>query len=244
MKKLLSLCCVIFTLVNVYGVWNAERTAAFLKEMDKAGNPHNAAKNIKSMKIVIDCTFKKLNIPMSLTTIYKSPDKMKQIVIIPGVQQETVYFNGQKGFSVDSVGGVTPVEGVMLEQMKAAVKLITPGISLTEIFDKVEIADTLEERDGKKYVAITCNFKPEQKLSAYKILADPQTKLPVYVFVKQLSQLGSIEVITHNLEFKELNGIVIPVKSVQTMLNMQIEHNLKSFIINQNYPDSDFEYKE
>ena len=181
---------------------------------------------------------------MSLTTIYKSPDKMKQIVIIPGVQQETVYFNGQKGFSVDSVGGVTPVEGVMLEQMKAAVKLITPGISLTEIFDKVEIADTLEERDGKKYVAITCNFKPEQKLPAYKILADPQTKLPVYVFAKQLSQLGTIEVITHNLEFKELNGIVIPVKSVQTMLNMQVEHNLKSFIINQNYPDSDFEYKE
>ena len=244
MKKFLLSVVVIFSFISVYGVWDAERTVNFLKEMDKASDPDGAAKNIKTMKIVMDCMFLKLNIPMSVTTIYKAPDKMKQIAIVPGVQQESVYFDGRKGVRVDSLSGVMPVEGAMLEQMKVAAKMLKPGTSLTDIFDKVEIADEFEERDGRKYIAITCSFNPERKLFDHKILVDPQTKLPVYHFTRQISPLGNIDVYSRNLEFKKINGVVVPSKVMQNMMNMQIEHILKNFIINQNYPDSDFEYKE
>ena len=66
----------------------------------------------------------------------------------------------------------------------------------------------------------------------------------IYAFIKTPSALGTVEAVTHNIEFKKLNGLVVPVKAVQSMLMMKFEFTLTDFVINQDYPDSMFEFKE
>ena len=62
--------------------------------------------------------------------------------------------------------------------------------------------------------------------------------------LKNLSEIGEFESVAHYTQFKKINGILMPVKFTQTMLNIQMEYTIKNFAVNQNIPDSVFEYKE
>ncbi len=244
MKKILLAICVLILFTTVYAEWSKEKTIAFLRETELAVDPQNVGKNIKDFRVDMDCTVLKLNIKMFNSTIFKNPDKLRQTVEIPDMQTIDLYFNGEKGVKVDSLGGVTPLEGRILDETKLGVAMQNPAIPWYNVFDKISIADELEERDGKKYIAVTGSFKPEKKLNPVKCLIDPDTKLTTYVFLKNLSEIGEFESVTHYTQFKKINGILMPVKFTQTMLNIQMEFIVKNFAVNQNIPDSVFEYKE
>lgn len=244
MKKVLFAVFALCLFSSVYAEWSAEKTAAFMKETERAADPEGKAKNIKSFSVEIDSTILKLNIKMLQNTTVKFKNKMKYSVEIPGMQKTDVYLSNGKGVKVDSIGGVTPLEGAVLHETELSIKMANPAIPWHTLFDKISIADELEERGGKKYVAVTGSFAPEKKLQPQKVLFDPQTKLPIYAFVKATSELGVVESVIHNIEFKKIHGVVRPTKSVQTMLNMQVESRLKKITVNQNYPDSMFEYKK
>lgn len=244
MKNFLAIICVLILFSSSYAEWSAERTAAFIREVQIAADPHDTGKNIKSMRILTEGTILKLNIKINSETIFKIPDKMKQTVEMVGLQSTSIYFNGKEGWKIDSIGGKSPLEDAALREIIFSVKMLNPANKWTDIFDKISIADELEEYNGKKYIAVTGSFSPDKKLFPCKFLIDPDTNLTIYTFIKTTSELGDIETITHNIEFKKIHGLMMPVKSVQTVLNMQFESVLKLFTINQNYPDSVFEYKK
>lgn len=244
MKKILLAFCVLLLISTVYAEWSKEKTIAFLRETELAVDPQNVGKTIKDFRMDMDCTILKLNIKMFYSNIFKNPDKLRQTVEIPNMQKIDLYLNGDKGVKVDSLGGVTPLTGRMLDETKLTAAMQNPATPWYKVFDKISIADELEERDGKKYVAVTGSFKPEKKLNPIKCLIDPDSKLTTYVFLKNLSEIGEFESVTHYTQFKKINGILMPVKFTQTMLNIQMEYTIKNFAVNQNIPDSIFEYKE
>lgn len=242
MIKILLLICLLFSFAHCFSEWDTEKTAALLQDIKRAADPDDIGKNIKTMRKKSEGTF--LNIRMLNDTYFKSPDKIKQTVETENLQNATVYFNGRKAVRVDSLDGNTVLENEALENFKFSVKLMNPSMSWDKIFDKISVADELEERNGKKYIAVTGSFSSDKKLPPCKFLVDPESKLVIYSFIKTPSALGMIESVTYNLEFKKLHGMVIPVKTVQSMLLMKFEFTLTDFVINQDYPDSMFEFKQ
>ena len=242
MIKILLLICLFFSFAHCFSEWDTKKTAALLHEIKRAADPDDIGKNIKTMRKKSEGTF--LNIRMLNDTFFKSPDKIKQTVETENLQNATVYFDGRKAVRVDSLDGNTVLENEALENFKFSVKLMNPSMSWDKIFDKISVADDLEERNGKKYIAVTGSFSSDKKLPPCKFLVDPESKLVIYSFMKTPSALGMIESVTHNLEFKKLHGMVIPVKTVQSMLLMKFEFTLTDFVINQDYPDSMFEFKQ
>ena len=242
MIKILLLICLLFSFAHCFSEWDTGKTAALLQDIKRAADPDDIGKNIKTMRKKSEGTF--LNIRMLNDTYFKSPDKIKQTVETENLQNATVYFDGRKAVRVDSLDGNTVLENEALENFKFSVKLMNPSMSWDKIFDKISVADELEERNGKKYIAVTGSFSSDKKLPPCKFLVDPESKLVIYSFIKTPSALGMIESVTYNLEFKKLHGMVIPVKTVQSMLLMKFEVTLTDFVINQDYPDSMFEFKQ
>lgn len=241
MIKILLLICLLFSFAHCFSEWDTRKTAALLQDIKRAADPDDIGKNIKTMRKKSEGTF--LNIRMLNDTYFKSPDKIKQTVETENLQNATVYFDGRKAVRVDSLDGNTVLENEALENFKFSVKLMNPSMSWDKIFDKISVADELEERNGKKYIAVTGSFSSDKKLPPCKFLVDPESKLVIYSFIKTPSAFGTVEAVTHNIEFKKLNGLVIPVKTVQSMLLMKFEFTLTDFVINQDYPDSMFEFK-
>jgi outer membrane lipoprotein-sorting protein len=242
MIKFLLLTCIFIFSTACCAEWSAEKTAALLAEIKRAADPDDIGRTVKSMRKKSEGTF--LNIKMLNDTIFKSPDKIKQTIDVPGMQSVTVYFNGKTAVKADSLDGNTVFEKEALENLKMNVKLMNPAVTWDKIFDKISVADEIEKRDGKKYIAVTGSFSPDKKLHPCKFLIDPASKLVIYTFIKTPSALGMVESVTHNLEFKKIHGLVVPVKAVQSMLMMKFEFTLTDFVINQNYPDSMFEFKK
>ena len=85
-----------------------------------------------------------LNIKMLNDTFFKSPDKIRQTIDVPGMQSATVYFNGRKAVRADSLDGNTVMENDALENLKMNVKMMNPAITWDKIFDKISVADELE----------------------------------------------------------------------------------------------------
>ena len=244
MKKIILFLCLMVFAANIYAVWDKARTDAFITQLERAADPDNVGKSVKSVEMTIESLLTPFNVKMDSKFFYKAPDKLKSVSKTAGMQTITVYFNGKQGIKDDSLGGVSPIEGVPLEEIKMQAIRMNPAVSMRQIFHKIEIADELEEQDGRKYVAMTCYFNPSSKLFPQKYLVDPDTKLIAYSFSKSNTELGVVEVVSHNIEHRKCGGFVIPVRFTQTMMKIQIECKIVNFEINKNYPDSMFEYQE
>lgn len=242
MKKLLCALCTIFVFCNIYAAWDAEKTNTFLSAMERAADPDNAGKSIKTMEISGESIIKQLNIKITTNVFYKTPDKLKSVSISP-LQTTTLYFNGKKGIKDDSIGGVSPVEGIQLKELEMQAKRLNPALPLRQAYSKIEIQDEPEERNGKKYVVLICS-DDASGLFPQKVLVDPDTKLIAYVTGKFNSDMGVVEITTHYIKYSKINGLMLPVKFVQSMMNIEIEVNVAKFIVNKKYPDSMFEYQE
>lgn len=244
MKKTIIFMLTMFSFVMLSAAWDAQKTDDFLKAMERAVDPDGVSKKIKSFEIMQECTALPVNIKMQSQLFYKLPGKMKNIITVPNIQTTTVYYDGKNGIKVDSLGGVSPLEGKVLEETKISVMEMNPTKSLRDIFDKIEIEDQMELRDGKKYIVVICSFKPEKGLFPKKYLVDPESKLIVYSIGKSSTEMGTIESVTRAIEFKKMHGVMMAVKVEQSMMGMKIAGSLKYFNINTEYPDSFFEYKE
>jgi hypothetical protein len=244
MKKIIFVFLTLFTASMLPAAWDAQKTDAFIQDMVRAIDPDGNCKNIKSFEIANECMIQTINIKMQSQLYYKIPGKMKNIVSIPGMQTTTIYFDGQKGVKVDSLAGITPLEGKVLEETKFMVMEMHPVKNLRDIFDKIEIEDKSEIRDGKEYIVVNCYTKPETGLFPKKYLVDPVTKYIIYSISKTNTEMGIIESTSRVLEYKKIHGLVTAVKVEQNMMNMKIINTLKYININTEYPDSFFEYKE
>lgn len=244
MKKTIIFLLAAFSFSMLSAVWDAQKTDKFLQDMAKAVDPDGSSRNIKSFEMIMDCTLQPLNMKMQNSLYYKMPNKIKNVSIVPNIQTETLYFNGTKGVKVSTLGGVTPLEGKVLEEVKFSAAEMNPAKNLKDIFHKIEIADAPELRDGKKYVAVNCYSKPETGLFPKKYLVDPQSKLIIYSFSKSNTELGAVEGVTRVLKYKKMHGLMVAATVEQSMMNIKMITNIISFKVNTAYPDSFFEYKE
>ena len=244
MNKTIVFLLAAFSFSMLSAVWDAQKTNNFINAMAKAVDPDGNGKNIKSFDILTECITQPINIKMQSQVFYKVPNKSKTVITVPNIQTATIYFDGRNGFKVDTLAGVVPLEGKVLEEAKLAVMELDPTKKLTEIFDKIEIEDKMEFRDGKNYVVVNGSFKPERGLFPKKYLVDPKSKLIFYSISKANTELGPLDAVNKVLEHKKLHGMIIPVTAEQSILGMKITGTVKHFNVNADYPDSFFEFKE
>lgn len=243
MKKTLFTVLAVLCAINLWAakaIRSQEETKKFLRAMELTVDPDNIGKNITSFEVHFTASVPQVKININTVTFYKKPNKIKEEVSVEGLGKTTIYFDGQKGWRTSLLSGVEPIEGNELAEYKIVGALSNPTAKLDDVFDKIEIAEALEEYEGKKFVVLYCSFTPEKKLFPRKMLVDPDTKLVIYQFSKTHTASGVVESITKNLEFKKINGIIVPVRFIQQAMKMQMVADLKRFIINKHYPDNFF----
>lgn len=244
MKKFSFVLLLILTSASVFAIWDKEKTDAFLRAMDLAADPSGKGRSIKSIEVISEGVVDKMNLKIKSRIIYKRPGLMRSDFETVNLQKTTIYYNNGKALKVDELAGVVPIEGQMLEELKMQVAQMDPASSIRDIYDKIEIQDELQEYNGRKFVRLTCSFKPEQKLLPVRILVDPQTKLVTCIFTFATTEYGVVESVTENQEFRTINGMVVPTRFVQRMIGISMSFILKSFSVNKEYPDGIFEYSE
>ncbi|MBR2509299.1 MAG: hypothetical protein IKB71_06085 [Lentisphaeria bacterium] len=244
MKKAVIFLLAVFSFATLFGAWDAQKTDKFLDAMAKAVDPDGNSKNIRTFEIMTECLIQPVNMKMQSQIFFKIPGKIKSVMSVPNISNTTLYFDGEKGFKVDTLAGVVPLEGKVLEETKLTALEMNPVKKLKDIFDKIEIDDQMEVRDGKKYVVVNCYPKPSSGLFPKKYLVDPQSKLIVYGISKSNTDMGVLEGVTRVLKFKKMHGVMMAEVVEQTMMNMKVIGTVKYFNVNTEYPDSFFEYKE
>lgn len=240
MKKVLSAVFALGLAFTVYAEWSPEKTAAFVKEVERVRDPEGKKKDVKTFSVVMSTKILKQNMTVQQTVVYKSEKKWK-LSQKNGIVEATYYFSNGKCVCVNNLSGVSPVEGAQLEELKMYVRDIR-GLFLGEfaLYEKVSIADELEEYNGKKYVAVTCSYPPAKKRPPLKCLYDPKTKLPAFVFMKDPSNNQEVKIIFQ--DYKKIHGILFSTKQIN--ITNQIEVKYEKITVNENYPDSMFEYKD
>lgn len=239
-KKVLSAVFALGLAFTVYAEWSPEKTAAFLKEVGKTMDPEGKKKDIKTFTVVMSLYYPKEGLKIQQTVVYKSDKKWKLIQKIPH-QEITYYFSNDKCVSVDTLAGVSPVDDATLEMQKMHIKNARYMFDSPEHDEKVSIADKLEEYNGKKYIAVTYFF-PAQKLPPQKCLIDPNTKLPAYVLWKDASINQEMKLVYQ--DYKKIHGILFATKRIISSNSVQYECKCEKITVNENYPDSMFEYKD
>lgn len=246
MKKVLAAILAFGVFSSIYAEWSPEKTAAFIKEVEQAMDPDGKKKDIQIFFIAGSQDVPQLNLKTKYSLLYKS-DKKWFHSASDGVIANTYYFCDGKCVRVDTTGGIDvvrpPVEDQEIELIKLAIAYHCQLFSrYFGDVEKISIADELEEYKGKKYIAVTCSFSPEKKMPAQRILIDPVTKLPACLFTKVPPT--NIEVCREMRDYKKIHGILLPTQFItSTNSIVQLVEKYEEITVNENYSDSEFEYK-
>ena len=213
-----------------------------LNNMDKAVDPDNKAKGIKTVVSKYEGSVAMQDIKLQVTTIFKSPDKSKTIIKAGESMPDSIeLFNGQSGWTVVPGMGVRQINGPQLDFMKFTAKLSNPANRMRDIFPKIEVAPVLEKIDDKDCYKLTCQTDPKLKQLPLAIYVDSKTFLPAKMVVMVFTDMGQIPGTTFYSDYKNMSGLVIPtVQKTQTM-GMEMSTKLISIKYNEAVADTEFE---
>jgi len=139
-------------------------------------------------------------------------------------------FDGTTGYAMDSMQGNREITGSQLENMKAQ-GFPSPFLNYKQSGISVKLAAAKEKVGDKEAYLLT--FEPPSGFPI-KSYIDATTFMPIRTVVRaELPQVGEIEQWVEPLEFKEVDGVKVPVKvrltnSMQTitMTFTKVEHNV------------------
>lgn len=213
-----------------------------LNNMDKAVDPDNKAKEIKTVVSKYEGSVAMQDIKLQVTTIFKSPDKSKTIIKAGESMPDSIeLFNGQNGWTVVPGMGVRQINGPQLDFMKFTAKMSNPANRMRDLFPKIEVAPVLEKIDGKDCYKLTCQADPKLKQLPLAIYVDSKTFLPAKMVVMVFTDMGQIPGTTFYSDYRNMSGLVIPtVQKTQTM-GMEMSTKLISIKYNEAVADTEFE---
>ena len=233
MKKLfLILICLISSLMI-----NGQSLQEIVKNYTTANKLDQAAKK-KSIKITAKMSMMGMEIPMEIWL--KNPNKIKQVMDMGGQKMINVY-DGEKGYTVNPMTGSTqPVEMAPEE-----VKQLLRGNYFENMLDKFLKNGQLEVA-GEEAV----NGKPAIKVKA---TIEPGTVMYLYIdkaswlLVKQtmdITQGGMPATVeTYPSDYKEINGLIMPMKTTTSVSGMEMVMNFTNVEIDIPMEDSIFKLK-
>ena len=203
---------------------------AILEESITATGGREAMAKIKSRKIVGKIEMPAQGMEMTLTLSQKAPMKMVTKMVIPNMMTAEQGFNGETGWSKDTVQGVRKLAGAELSQAKESAAIFPELQIMNNLLSATLLEDVSEADQTLKVVKITSKESPAKTL-----YFDKETKL----LVKMSSSMatgpgGEMEVTTFLGNYKEKDGVKYPSVMKMKMMGQDvtityssIEHNVE-----------------
>lgn len=227
-------------------VASQEDLAAGKTIVGKAAEACGGIANFKKIKNIISEANITLNTPQGAMTLglistQVMPDKLMQTIKTP-MGDQVVVFDGTGGWV--SAGGQTQAMPTnQLEDEKKGIYRNTVWLfSNCDQENFIQVADKGEEEFGGK-PAIRLDFMTDDG-AQFTMYVDPETNMPVGMRHMGETMMGPGEVVETISEYKEFEGVMMPIKMVQDAGGMTIEIEITGIEINGEVDPSMFEKPE
>ncbi len=174
------------------------------------------------------------------TMIHAAPNKMIMKVDIPGFGSQMTGTDGENTWSVDTMQGARILQG---DEKAAMLRQSTFNSELNweTLFKEVK-AESEEEVNGKAVYAVTQIAQDGQKLTNFY---EKESGLLVKTMTIVKSQMGDIPMESHYSDFKEVDGITMPHRTViAAAMGMQYIMTIESMKQNIELPADAFAMPE
>jgi len=187
-----------------------------------------ALRNVKEMKSVSKMSMQGMEI--EIVQFQKVPDKVKIETKMMGNVMQAQIFDGQRG-KVIMMGQEQIIEGEDAEEFREAAVMF-PELKMLENTDNLELI-SMEEVDGKNAYKMNIS-KPDDMVTVVYFDAKTGLKLKEVTATPQ----GTVTIIYE--EYKDFDGIKIPVKMKQSVGPQSFDIETVEVEINKGIDDSEF----
>jgi len=212
-----------------------------LEKMEKAVDPENLAKSWKTTIIKMQLAVPMQQLKMSVTAMYKFPDKSKAVAAMPGIPTVTQVFNGKQAWKETAGLGIQMKNGIQLAFAKFECKKSNPTLKQTEIYEKITLDPYLHKIGNFSCYKLICTLPAELKVAPNQLFVDNKEFLIRSSIENQLTDMGVVPVSLTVSDYKIIKGIKTPMLVNMNMMGIKMIGKLLSVKVNEKIADSEFE---
>ena len=212
-----------------------------LNKMEIAVDPNQRAKEVKTLKTVMNITIPSQNILLKVTVLDKFPDKTKLIQELPNGMRTVKVLNGDTAWeAIEPTGKSRKITGKELEFMKFELFMKTPGVKLKEIFKSVEIESKDEIIGDFECYKLKCIPAGNLDLPPITLFVDKTDFLTRRMDVQLPTPQGFINIQNKITKYEIMNGRNVPSEVEISQGGTSILKKLMSVEENIEIPDTEF----
>lgn len=212
-----------------------------LDKMDKAVDPKGLAKKWKTLVVKMQMTVPMQQQKMSVTAMYKFPDKSKGIAKMPGAPTTIQVFNGKQAWQ-ETVGlGIQMKSGAQLAFAKFECKKSNPALKPTEIYEKITLDPYLYKIGEYSCYKLICTLPAELNAKPSQVFVDNKDFLIRRSIEDQLTAMGTISVSIDMEAYKMMKGIKLATSIKTNIMGIEMVGNILSLTVDKKIPDSEFQ---
>ena len=215
-----------------------------LDKMDKAVDPKGLAKKWKTLVVKMQMTVPMQQQKMSITAMYKFPDKSKGIAKMTGAPTTIQVFNGKQAWQ-ETVGlGIQMKSGAQLAFAKFECRKSNPALKPTEIYEKITLDPYLYKIGEYSCYKLICALPAELNAKPSQVFVDNKDFLIRRSVEDQLTAMGTISVSIDMEAYKMMKGIKLATTIKTNIMGIEMVGNILSLKVDKKIPDSEFQLPE
>jgi hypothetical protein len=243
MKRLaFSLTSLFIFAISAFSVFAEEISVEqIVEKIKKAADPNGVREKLKTMIVEGKMNMPSQKIVGEFVFIDKFPNKSKAVSQIPGLMLSVQAYNGKVAWESTNAMGIRTISGRELKFLEFTELLKDPKGNLTDIFSKIDLDKNGGDVDGKACYKLVCYPPKEYELKPFVMYVDKNSFYMLKVEMTAVTKLGDIPTVAVMSDFKDVKGLVEPMKTVMTQLTETIVMEVKSIELDKEVDDSIFE---
>lgn len=212
-----------------------------LDKMEKAVDSKGAAKKWKTLVVKMQMQVPMQQQKMSVTAMYKFPDKSKGVAAIPGAPTTIQVVNGKQAWK-ETVGlGIQMKSGEQLAFARFECKKSNPALKPEDVYKKITLDPYMYKIGKYSCYKLICELPDELKVEPTQIFVDNKDFLIRRSIENQLTDMGVIPVAIDSEGYKNLSGIKLATIVKTNIMGIEVVGEILSLKANEKIPDSEFE---
>lgn len=211
-----------------------------IANIDKANDPNDIGKNIKTLTTEIELSIPEQKISMQLTIKDKFPDKSKKTTEIVGISSVINIINDFEAWEI-SQNNVRVITGRELEFNKFQLLMKNPTKKFKDVFKDIKLEEGSFQIGKNDCIKLICTPNTYLEFSPLTMYFSKKDFLLQRMEMMVETPLGQILIVSMIEEYKKINGRIVPVKTKTMQNGITIESKLISVKENIDIPDSEFE---
>ncbi len=208
----------------------APAAKAILEEAITATGGREAMAKIKTRRLKGKMSMLAQGMEMQLTLTQKTPGKSYSKMEIPNVMTVEQGYDGEKGWSKDSIQGSRELQGAELDQAKETSALFPELVIMDQLLSAAILPDVEEDGKTLKVIQVTSKDAPAKTL-----YFDSETKLLSKMTSKFVTGPdAAMEITVSSSDYQEKDGVKFPSSSTMTVMGQEmkitfseVEHNIE-----------------